>query len=215
MTLRLAPNGSLLSSDGRVFDPWTWRWSAPGCADAAGGAAVSPTMALARIAQGRRRLVPVGVIGPRAATDRQTDLAEALGRELAALGLPVLCGGKGGVMTAVARGVEGAGGLCLAFLPEDDWRAANDHVAMPLATGIGKARNVLIAQASVALIAVGGEYGTLTEIAFGLHFGKPVYALDAAPAVPGVERHDHPAAVCAALAARLLAPPKNGGEDLS
>jgi uncharacterized protein (TIGR00725 family) len=215
MTLCLSPDGPLLTADGRVFDPWTWTWSAPGAADAGGAGAVSPAVALARIAQGRRRLLPVGVIGPRAATDRQAGLAEALGRDLAALGLPVLCGGKGGVMAAVARGVDAAGGLCLAFLPEDDWRAASEHVAMPLATGLGKARNVLIAQASVALIAVGGEYGTLTEIAFGLHFGKPVYALDAAPEVPGIERHDTPEAVCAALAARLLAPPGGGAAGLS
>lgn len=123
---------------------------------------------------------------------------------LGALGLPVLCGGKGGVMAAVARGVAEAGGLAIGLLPEGDWRAANPHVAIPIATGIGKARNVLTAQGSSALIAVGGRYGTLSEIAFGLHFGKAVFVLDDAPDIPGTRRLPGVGALAEALARHLL-----------
>lgn len=207
MAVTADTQGRLVDDAGRLFDPWAWTWSDPGTARP-GAEALSPLGALALVTQSaRRRLLPVGVIGPKAATARQIETARDLGTALAGMGLPVLCGGREGVMAAVAKGVTDAGGLCLAFLPDDDWRTANDHVAMPLATGIGKARNVLIAQASLALVAVGGEYGTLSEIAFGLHFGKPVFALDSAPDVPGLERMDSVEALCPVLAARLLGLP--------
>lgn len=196
--------GRLRRSDGAAFDPWRWDWEAlPGTPPAAG---LSARAALERLAAaGALRPVPVGVIGPRSASAAQAETARALGAALARMGLPVLCGGRTGVMEAVAEGVRAAQGLCIGLLPEDDWRAANPHV-LPVATGIGKARNVLIAQASRALIAVGGELGTLTEIGFGLHFGKPVWGLDAAPEVPGLRRAASVDAVCEALAAFLLDP---------
>ena len=93
-------------------------------------------------------------------------------------------------MEAVARGVRQAGGLAIGFLPEEDWRAANSEIALPLATGIGRARNVLIAHASCALVAVGGQYGTISEVAFGLHFGKPVFGLCGAPDIEGVRQKE-------------------------
>ena len=207
MPLLFAAPDRLATEDGRAFDFWQWRWSAPGAVDAA-GRPVTPFAALeATAGQQGRRLLPVGVIGPRTATPAQCVLAESLGRLLARMGLPVLCGGKTGVMEAVACGVRAAGGLSLALLPEDDWRGANESIALPLATGLGKARNVVIAQASAALVAVGGEYGTLTEIAFGLHFGKPVFALDAAPDVPGLRRLPSAEAAAEAVAEALLAIP--------
>lgn len=201
-----ATEGALRRTDGTRFDGIAWRWVADEDAPRERPAAETVTAreALVRLAAlSRLRPVPVGVIGPRAASHTQAATAEALGRALAQMGLPVLCGGKTGVMDAVARGVTDAGGLCIGLLPEGDWREGNAHV-LPIATGIGKARNVLIAQASRALIAVGGELGTLTEIAFGLHFDKPVFLIEGAPEVAGARRMADLDTLCEGLAAALL-----------
>lgn len=195
---------TLRDSAGRQFDSWAWEWR-NGDPPVAPLRNVTALVALTHVCtRDRRRMRPVGVIGPRVATPEQVTLAESLGAALAAAGVPLLCGGKSGVMEAVARGCTQNGGFCLAFLPEDDWRVANDFVTLPLATGIGKARNVLIAQASAALVAVGGEYGTLSEVAFGLHFEKPVFGLCGGPDVPGVRHYDSVAGVMDALAGALL-----------
>jgi len=131
---------------------------------------------------------PIGVIGAREASDAQLAAAAELGRGLAGMGLVVLCGGLVGVMTAVSRGASEAGGIVVGVLPEGDWRTANPWVTIPIATGIGVARNALIARAALALVAVGGGYGTISEMAFGLQFGKPVLAIHAEKArLEGVE----------------------------
>jgi len=195
---------TLHDAAGRTFDAWAWTW-VDGPAPPGPMRGVTAEAALAHLSHtARRRMIPVGVIGPRSATADQVEMATALGAALAAHGLAVLCGGKSGVMEAVARGCTENGGFCLAFLPEEEWRVANDFVTLPLATGIGKARNVLIAQASCALIAVGGEYGTLSEVAFGLHFGKPVFGLCDAPNVPGVQQCGSVFEVMGRLARTLL-----------
>ncbi len=137
---------------------------------------------------GRPCRAPVGVIGAREATEPQLVFATALGRGLAGLGVVVLCGGLVGVMTAVSRGAAEAGGTVVGVLPNGDWRTANPWVTIPIATGIGVARNAVIARAALALVAVGGGYGTLSEIAFGLQFGKPVLGFFDAEPLPGVER---------------------------
>ncbi|MDR3440674.1 TIGR00725 family protein [Telmatospirillum sp.] len=148
------------------------------------GEPVDARAALAWLArEGGLRAIPVAVIGPRTASDREVEVAEAVGRGVAELGLPLLTGGRTGVMEAASRGAVTAGGLTIGFIPDEDWRSANAYVTVPLATGIGPARNVLIARAAAALIAVGGEYGTLSEMAFGMQFGKPVFALCDAPFV--------------------------------
>jgi uncharacterized protein (TIGR00725 family) len=136
--------------------------------------------------EGGLRALPVAVIGPRNATEAQLTTAEGIGRALAELGTPLLTGGKSGVMEAASRGAFTAGGLTIGFIPDESWRAANPYVTLPLATGLGPARNVLIARAAEALIAIGGEYGTLSEMAFGMQFKKPVFSLCDAPSVPGV-----------------------------
>ena len=206
-SLFLSRSGSVHSADGRTFDPWDWRWS-PSRPDDAAAEDLRPVDALEALraigSSGRARKVPIGVIGPREASKRQVDLAAELGRELAGLGLTVICGGKNGVMEAVARGVHEAGGLCVGLLPEGDWREANPYITLPIATGIGKARNVLIAQSAAALVAVGGQYGTLSEIAFGLHFDKPVFGLGETPDLPDIRKAASVAEVCAGLAAYLL-----------
>ncbi|HKC42408.1 MAG TPA: hypothetical protein VKC64_01180, partial [Burkholderiales bacterium] len=105
---------------------------------------------------------PIGVIGPRDATEAELAFAVALGRGLAELGVVLLCGGLVGVMAAVSRGAAEAGGTVVGLLADGDWRVANAWVTIPIATGIGVARNAIIARASLALVAVGGGYGTLS-----------------------------------------------------
>lgn len=129
---------------------------------------------------------PVSVIGPREATERQMATAEAVGAGLADLGLAVLCGGLSGVMTAAAKGAKEAGGQVIGLLPEDDWRAANPYVTTVIASGVGLARNAIIAEAGLCIIAVGGGYGTLSEMAYGKQYGREVFALEDAPEVDGV-----------------------------
>ncbi|WP_448206255.1 TIGR00725 family protein [Azospirillum sp. sgz302134] len=128
---------------------------------------------------------PVGVIGPREPSPLQRQLAERIGAELATLGLTVLCGGRAGVMEAVCKGVAAKGGVSVGLLPGDDWDSGNAYVTIPVATGIGVARNAIIARAALCLIAIGGGNGTLSEIAYGLQFGRPVFALAGAPQVNG------------------------------
>jgi uncharacterized protein (TIGR00725 family) len=116
----------------------------------------------------------IAVIGAGSATPEQADAAEAVGRRLAEAGAVLVCGGLGGVMEAACRGAKAAGGTTVGILPGDDRRQANAHVDVALATGLGEGRNALIVRAVDALVAVGGEYGTLSEVALALKTGKPV-----------------------------------------
>ena len=113
--------------------------------------------------------------------------AEEVGRLLAERGCTVVTGGMGEVMAAAHRGAKQAGGTTLAILPGEDHAAANrwaDHVVV---TGVGHARNLAVAATGEAVIAVGGSWGTLAEIAFACRLGRPVVVLEGAPAVAGVE----------------------------
>jgi uncharacterized protein (TIGR00725 family) len=144
----------------------------------------------ARQTSARRHVTPVGLIGPREATAEQLSSARSLAYALAGAGMALLCGGKGGVMEAAACGAKAAGGVVIGLLPEDDAAEANPYLTVALPTGLGITRNALIARASVCLIAVGGGLGTLSEMALGLQWGKPVFTTCGAPHVPGVERFD-------------------------
>jgi uncharacterized protein (TIGR00725 family) len=130
--------------------------------------------------------VPVGVIGPREASPEQMRMAEAVGAGLADMGFFVICGGRGGVMEATCNGVRRAGGLAIGLLPEADLSTSNRYVGVALGTGIGEARNVLIANAALCLVAVGDSFGTLSEVALGRQFGKTVIGLAGAASVDGV-----------------------------
>jgi hypothetical protein len=199
-----ARTGGVHRGDGRKLDPWDWDWRPSAPPEA--GAARDAVGVLSHLAgQPGRRSLPVGVIGPREATDAQLGTAEALGRRLGELGLVVVCGGKGGVMEAVCRGARRAGGLTVGILPDAGWRGANAHVALPLATGLSEARNAVIARAALVLVAVGGSYGTMTEIAYGLHFGRRVIGLEGAPDLPGLEPARGVEAAVARVADALLA----------
>ena len=104
-------------------------------------------------------------------------LAQEIGVLLAHRGFAVACGGLGGVMAAACRGAKSVGGLTIGILPGSDPVAANPWVDVPIATGLAEARNFLVVRCAQAVIAVGGEYGTLSEIAFALKIGKPVIGL--------------------------------------
>ncbi len=103
--------------------------------------------------------------------------AEEVGRLLAETGATLLSGGLGGVMEAACRGAHGAGGTTVALLPSLDKRDANDFVDVAIPTGMGEMRNALIVRAADAVIAIGGEFGTLSEIAFALKTNTPVVGL--------------------------------------
>jgi len=103
--------------------------------------------------------------------------AEQVGEAVALGGAVLVCGGLGGVMEAACRGAKRAGGLTVGLLPDASRERANPFVDVAVATGIGEARNAMVVGAADAVIAVGGEYGTLSEIALGLRAGKPVVGL--------------------------------------
>ncbi len=137
-------------------------------------------------ASGRALRQPIGVIGPREATDRQLAIATEVGELLGDCRLAVLCGGRHGVMQAVCEGVARVGGLSIGLLPDADASQANPFVSVAIATGIGEARNALIARASFCVIAIGNSFGTLSEVALARQFGKPVIGLKGAAKVEGV-----------------------------
>lgn len=111
--------------------------------------------------------------------------AEAVGRLLAERGCVVVTGGLGEVMAAAQRGARSAGGTTLAILPGESREAANPWTDLVVVTGTGHARNLAVAASGDAVIAVGGSYGTIAEMAFGLRLGRRVVALEGAPDVPG------------------------------
>lgn len=120
----------------------------------------------------------MAVIGAGQCDAQTADAAEEVGRRLAQQGVAIICGGLGGVMEAACRGAKAGGGLTLGILPGADPAAANRWVDVPIATGLGEARNILVVRSARAVLAVGGEYGTLSEIALALKLGLPVIGLD-------------------------------------
>lgn len=118
------------------------------------------------------------MVGASAPDTALVSLAEEVGRCLAEAGATLVCGGLGGVMEAACRGAQAAGGLTVGILPGDDVSAANAFLDIVLPTGLGEARDALVARAGEAVIAIGGAYGTLAEIALALKGGTPVVGLD-------------------------------------
>jgi uncharacterized protein (TIGR00725 family) len=117
------------------------------------------------------------VAGPGEAGPEVVAAAESVGRELGARGAVVVCGGLGGAMEAVCRGAKGAGGTTVGLLPGLDRGEANPYVDVAVPTGLGEARNALVVRAADALVAIGGGYGTLSEIGLALRAGKRVVGL--------------------------------------
>lgn len=144
----------------------------------------------------------IGVIGAADAGPGIQALAERVGALLARAGCVVVSGGLGGVMEAAARGAKSEGGLTVGILPGGSAREANRWIDVAVATNAGHARNAFIAHTCEALIAVGGGYGTLSEVAFGLKLGKPVVSLGSWALDEAVLRADGPEdAVARALGA--------------
>lgn len=119
----------------------------------------------------------IAVIGAAEATAELMAIARDAGAQIARNGWILVTGGLGGVMEAASQGAAEAGGTVVGILPQGDARSANPFVAIPIATNMGHARNAIIAQTADALIAIGGEYGTLSEIALARKLGKPVFAI--------------------------------------
>ena len=175
----------LLFQGGEAFDPQARRWTSTAERIAGEPIGLSDAVRWLQSESGSPCRAPVAVIGPRDATAAQREAAFAVGAGLGRLGFVLLCGGKGGVMEAACEGAASAGGISVGLLPQGEWQAANRFVTIPIATGIGEARNALIARAALALIAIGGSYGTLSEMALGLQFGRPVLTLLDAPILDG------------------------------
>ena len=119
----------------------------------------------------------VAVVGAGVAAAEEERVAREVGRLLAEAGVAVVCGGLDGVMAAACRGAKEAGGTTIGILPGDDRTAANAWVDVAIPTGMGEARNAIVVRSSDAVIAVGGEFGTLSEIALALKLGRPVVGL--------------------------------------
>jgi uncharacterized protein (TIGR00725 family) len=143
------------------------------------------------VAVGRPALY-VAVVGASQPTDAQAAAAEQAGRALADAGVVVITGGRGGVMAAASRGAAHGGGVVVGLLPGDTRADANEWVGVALPTGLGELRNGLIVRAADAVLAVGGAYGTLSEIALALAQGVPVVGLDTWK-IDGVELAASPA----------------------
>ncbi len=128
------------------------------------------------------RPVRIAVIGAGEATPEDVACAESVGRLVGERGAVLICGGLGGVMEAAARGCTRAGGLTIGILPGREASGANPWIRLPLATAMGEGRNVLVVRSAEAVIAVGGSWGTLSEIALARKIGRPVILLGTPPA---------------------------------
>lgn len=119
----------------------------------------------------------IAVVGPGKPSAGEYEIAQEVGLALAEQGAVVVCGGLGGVMEAACRGAKSAGGATVGILPGTREEDANEWVDLPLPTGLGEARNAIIVRVAAGVVAVGGGYGTLSEIAFALRAGKPVVGI--------------------------------------
>ncbi|MFC1932644.1 TIGR00725 family protein [Chloroflexota bacterium] len=120
----------------------------------------------------------IAVIGGAQPSAEEARLAEEVGRELARQGATLVCGGLGGVMEAACRGASSEGGVTIGILPGDSATTANPYVQIPIVTSIGYARNITVVKSAQAVIAVGGSYGTLSEIAHARQSDIPVIGLN-------------------------------------
>ena len=120
----------------------------------------------------------IGVIGASRCSPEIAELAEEVGREIGKRGAVLICGGLGGVMEFASKGVKEAGGLTIGILPGRSREKANRYIDVPIVTGMGHARNVIIAHSSDSIIAISGEHGTLSEIAIGLKLKKTIIGLN-------------------------------------
>jgi uncharacterized protein (TIGR00725 family) len=120
----------------------------------------------------------ISIIGGFPCSAEEASMAEAVGRELARRSAILICGGEGGVMESACKGAQAEGGITIGVLPGNSRKTANPYVTVPIVTGIGAARNIIVVKSAQAVIAIGGGYGTLSEISFALKNGIPVIGLN-------------------------------------
>jgi len=120
----------------------------------------------------------IAVIGGSECSSQEAKMAEEVGRELAQQGIGLICGGLGGVMEAASRGAALAGGRTMGILPGHNAKDANPYIEIPIVTGMGYSRNVIVVKSAEAVIAIGGSFGTLSEIAYALQGNIPVIGLN-------------------------------------
>jgi len=120
----------------------------------------------------------IAVIGGNKCSNECALLAEQVGAELAKRGIALVCGGLTGVMEAACKGASAENGLTIGILPGHDRRDANEYVQIPIVTGLDYARNSIVVRSAQAVIAIDGEYGTLSEIAYAVQYGIPVIGLN-------------------------------------
>lgn len=169
------------------------------------------TEALQRLAQrqqgAQRHMRPVGIIGPGDGDAQVCAAAQEVAHALAQAGMAIVCGGRGGVMAAASRGAREGGGIAIGILPEEDTRNANPWLSVAIATGMGEMRNALVARSALCLAAIGGNMGTLSEMALGLKWGTPVFVLHGDVALPGAVQVTDVQDMLARLVDALLALP--------
>ena len=120
----------------------------------------------------------IAVIGSGDCSPEEAELAEGVGRELAKNNAILICGGLGGVMAAACKGASSEGGATIGILPGDIRQMANPYVQIPIITGMGQARNVIVVKSAQAVIAIGGSFGTLSEISHARQNNIPVIGLN-------------------------------------
>ncbi len=125
-----------------------------------------------------RRKLFIGVIGVSDVDEHLAKIAEEMGREIAAQGAVLVCGGLGGVMEYAAKGAKSSGGITVGIIPGDSINSANPYIDIPIATGMGEARDVVVVKSSDSLIAIGKGFGTLSEISIALKLNKPVVGIE-------------------------------------
>jgi len=119
----------------------------------------------------------ISVIGAANARGKEYDNALEVGREIARHKAVLVCGGLGGVMEAAAKGAKEAGGITVGIIPGNSNKGVNPFIDIPIITGLGEARNIIVVLSADCVIAVGGELGTLSELAFALKHKKPVIGI--------------------------------------
>jgi len=142
---------------------------------------------------GKKKVLQVAVVGSAEPDDETLSLASEVGSVIASLGAVVVCGGLGGVMQAVARGAKLHNGITVGILPSYAHKDSNEFIDITIPTGLGHARNVLVASSGDVLVALPGFHGTRVEISIALILGRPVFGLNAWHDISGVRQLESPA----------------------
>lgn len=136
--------------------------------------------------------IHIGVIGAGNCPPEVYNIAEELGSLIGDNGWVLICGGLGGVMEGAAKGCSKKGGMTVGILPGKEKDSANLFIMLPIPTGLGEGRNLLVARASDVVVAIAGGYGTLSEIGLALKMGKPVIGLKTWPGIDGIDYVETP-----------------------